>query len=168
MAAPSKQQPGDSATIPAPRTALNDEDTTAKAIANKKAVRALTWCAIARNLGIMIRMQTETEIWLRAYAGDFAAQARMQGYLESIAGVIDFVISPLFGGLSDAIGRKPLMVMAPCFSLCTSVLLTLRPTVGSLAVRRLLMCFSSTPWHSGEAVCEISDSSDIMPRTSRT
>ena len=43
--------------------------------ANQKAVRALTLCAVARNLGIMIRMQTETEIWLRAYAGDFAAQA---------------------------------------------------------------------------------------------
>jgi DHA1 family tetracycline resistance protein-like MFS transporter len=119
--------------------------------ANQKAVRALTFCAVARNLGIMIRMQTETEIWLRAYAGDFAAQAGAQGALESISGVIDFVVSPILGGLSDAIGRKPLMVMSPAFSVATSALLTFRPTVSSLVVRRLLMCFSSTPWHSGEA-----------------
>lgn len=47
--------------------------------AQEKAVRALTWCSVLRYLGIMIRMQTESEIWLRAYAGDFAAQATAQG-----------------------------------------------------------------------------------------
>eukprot|EP01050_Picozoa_sp_SAG11_P027534 SAG11_NODE_7012_length_1208_cov_56.130748_4_plen_103_part_01 len=32
-----------------------------------------------------------------------------------------------------------------------SLLIVARPTIGSLALRRLLMPFSSTPWHSGEA-----------------
>ena len=77
-------------------------------------------------------------------------RCRAAGTLESLSGVIDFVISPVLGGLSDAIGRRPLMVMTPIFSVLTSLLLTARPTVGSLSLRRLTMCFSSTPWHSGE------------------
>ena len=80
-----------------------------------------------------------------------AAQARAQGSLESIAGVLGFIVSPILGGLSDAMGRRPLMIMSPCFSVLTNILITWRPTVGSLVVRRLLMPFSSTPWHSGEA-----------------
>lgn len=40
---------------------------------------------------------------------------------------------------------------SPCFSVATNILIVVSPTVSSLVVRRLLMPFSSTPWHSGEA-----------------
>lgn len=40
---------------------------------------------------------------------------------------------------------------SPCFSVATNILIVSSPTVPSLIVRRLLMPFSSTPWHSGEA-----------------
>eukprot|EP01050_Picozoa_sp_SAG11_P027532 SAG11_NODE_7012_length_1208_cov_56.130748_2_plen_116_part_00 len=42
------------------------------------AVRALMLCCLCRNFGIMIRMQTETQMWLNAFAGDYAAQATTQ------------------------------------------------------------------------------------------
>ena len=123
----------------------------AAARAAKTAVRALMLCALCRNFGIMIRMQTEMEIWMREYGGDYAGQAAAQGMLESVAGVLSFVIGPILAGVSDSIGRRPLMIMAPGFSVAVSALIAWRPTVQSLKIRRMLMAFSSTPWHSGEA-----------------
>jgi DHA1 family tetracycline resistance protein-like MFS transporter len=127
------------------------DDEPAQAKKNATAVRALMLCQVCRSFGIMLRMQTETQIWLNAFAGDFAGQARVQGNLESIAGILGFLVSPILGGLSDALGRRPLMIMSPCFSVLTNILIVSSPTVSSLVVRRLLMPFSSTPWHSGEA-----------------
>ena len=118
---------------------------------NQTAVRALLLCQVCRSFGIMLRMQTETQIWLNAFAGDYAGQARVQGNLESISGILGFIVSPIIGGLSDAYGRRPMMIMSPCFSVMTNILIVSSPTVSSLVVRRLLMPFSSTPWHSGEA-----------------
>ena len=136
------------------RPSVSDDDQAKKDVQAKKnaiAVRALMLCQVCRSFGIMLRMQTETQIWLNAFAGDFAGQARVQGNLESLSSMIGFVVSPVLGGLSDAIGRRPLMLMSPCFSVATNILIVCSPTVPSLVVRRLLMPFSSTPWHSGEA-----------------
>eukprot|EP01047_Picozoa_sp_COSAG01_P041572 COSAG01_NODE_3575_length_5917_cov_239.201100_2_plen_305_part_00 len=115
------------------------------------AVQALMLCQVCRSFGIMVRMQTETQIWLNHFAGDFSRQALVQGNVESVAGMLGFVITPILGGLSDAIGRRPLMIMSPCISVLTNIMIVCYPTVYSLSVRRLLMPLSSTPWHSGEA-----------------
>ena len=82
-----------------------------QAAKNQQAVRALLLCQVCRSFGIMLRIQTETQIWLNAFAGDFAGQARVQGNLESISGILGFIVSPILGGLSDAYGRRPLMIM---------------------------------------------------------
>ena len=82
-----------------------------QAAKNQQAVRALLLCQVCRSFGIMLRIQTETQIWLNAFAGDFAGQARAQGNLESISGILGFIVSPILGGLSDAYGRRPLMIM---------------------------------------------------------
>ena len=116
-----------------------------------RAVNALMLCQVCRSFGIMIRMQTETQIWINAFAGDFAGQALMQGNVESAGGVLGFILTPVLGGLSDAIGRRPLMIMSPCISVLTNIMIVWRPTIYSLTARRLLMPLSSTPWHSGEA-----------------
>ena len=134
-----------------PEEMMPEGPSDAAARAAKTAVRALMLCALCRNFGIMIRMQTEMEIWMREYGGDYAGQAAAQGMLESVAGVLSFVIGPILAGVSDSIGRRPLMIMALGFSVAVSTLIAWRPTVQSLKIRRMLMAFSSTPWHSGEA-----------------
>ena len=53
---------------------------------NRLAVNSLMLASAARNFAISVRQQSEQEIWLLAYAGDFGAQARAQGMLESVAG----------------------------------------------------------------------------------
>ena len=46
-------------------------------------------------LGSMLGMQAEQEIWIRHFAGNFGANARMNATLQSISGVISFIINPI-------------------------------------------------------------------------
>ena len=63
-----------------------DEAPAARKRENRLAVNSLMLASAARNFAISVRQQSEQEIWLLAYAGDFGAQARAQGMLESVAG----------------------------------------------------------------------------------
>eukprot|EP01045_Picozoa_sp_COSAG04_P042433 COSAG04_NODE_13402_length_607_cov_1.606299_1_plen_119_part_01 len=74
--------------------------------AHRLAVNSLMLASATRHFAIYIRQQSEQEIWLSAYDGDFGGQARAQGLLESLAGVLTFGFNPVLGGLSDAFGRK--------------------------------------------------------------
>ena len=80
---------------------------------NRLAVNALLAASVTRNLAISVRNLSEQQIWLDAYSGDFGAQARAQGLLESVSGILGFILNPILGGISDSMGRKPLMNFAP-------------------------------------------------------
>ena len=108
----SERQAVTNVVVPKPEPTL-PESQLGSAMDTKKqqAVKALLLCQVCRSFGIMLRMQTETQIWLNAFEGDFAGQARAQGNLESISGILGFMVGPILGGLSDAYGRRPLMIM---------------------------------------------------------
>jgi MFS family permease len=116
-------------------------------------VNALAVASLTRNLAISVRNLSEQEIWLSAYGGDFAAQARAQGLLESASGVLGFVVNPLLGAVSDSCGRKPLMNLAPLVSVASCSVMAWRPGVPALVMRRFCSPLSNTPWHSGENAC---------------
>ena len=116
-------------------------------------VNALTLASVVRNIAINIRNLSEQEIWNDAYSGDFGAQAQAQGLLESASSVFSFVLNPILGGVSDSVGRKPLMNMAPCVSVVSCTIMGLRPGVPALVMRRFCSPLSNTPWHSGESAC---------------
>jgi MFS family permease len=83
------------------------------------------------------------EIWIRAYKGDHVGQTAAQAAVASAASVAAFVLGPIVGGLSDAHGRKPMMLMACVLSTIMSALITWRPTVPVLLARQLLMSLSN-------------------------
>ena len=89
-------------------------------------------------------VRSSAQIW-------FKSQLRLCALRGS--GILTFAFNPVLGGLSDALGRKPLMTMSPVFSTLTGSLLTWSPSVWALAVRRFFMPLSSTPWHQGESAC---------------
>jgi predicted MFS family arabinose efflux permease len=109
-------------------------------------VSALTLASVTRNLAINVRNLSEQEIWLEAFSGDFAAQARAQGLLESASGILSFVLNPILGGVSDSFGRKPLMNFAPVVSTFSCSLMAMRPGVPALVFRRFCSPLSNTPW----------------------
>ena len=119
----SEQQAVTNVVVPEPEPKLPETQSgPAKDAKKQQAVKALLLCQVCRSFGIMLRMQTETQIWLNAFAGDFAGQARAQGNLESISGILGFIVGPILGGLSDAYGRRPLMIM--CVLRCLVLQLT--------------------------------------------
>jgi copper chaperone CopZ len=120
---------------------------------NRRAVNALMIASTLRMFAVSVRMQSEGEIWLRAYDGDFAAQVKAQSLLESVAGALGFLLNPICGGISDTVGRKPVMMLSPVFMAITAVTLAWSPSVAMLCLRRFLMPLSSTPWHTGENAC---------------
>lgn len=117
---------------------------------NTRAVTALMIGSTLRMFGVALRNTSETEIWFRAYDGDFAAQVAAQSLLESCAGAFGFLLNPIAGGLSDAFGRKRVMLVSPIFMMISASLIAWRPTVLMLTIRRFLMPLSSQPWHTGE------------------
>lgn len=116
-------------------------------------MNALTLASVTRNLAINVRNLSEQEIWLEAYNGDFAAQARAQGLLESASGILGFVLNPLLGAVSDSFGRKPLMNFAPIVSTFSCSLMAWKPGIPALVVRRFCSPLANTPWHNGENAC---------------
>ena len=73
----------------------------------EKTVRTLMLLMIIREGGIALRLATELEIWIRAFAGNHAAQASAQAAAASAAAIVAFICNPLVGAVSDAVGRRP-------------------------------------------------------------
>ena len=57
----------------------------------------------------MLTTPAVTQLWADRFGDDFAAQARVQGYSESLQKVPSFVLSPLSGTLSDSCGRRAVL-----------------------------------------------------------
>ena len=62
--------------------------------------------------------QTGAQLWLTHFGGDTVAMALSRGRLMPLINVLSFCVTPVLGGLSDTIGRKPIMALAAAFQLC--------------------------------------------------
>lgn len=71
--------------------------------------------------------------------GNTAAAARLTGTMASCAAMVELVINPLFGRISDRIGRKPFLVLAPLVNVILHTLVGLFPsTVGFNVLDRMV------------------------------
>ena len=61
----------------------------------------------------MLTTQATMQIWMNSYGNDFASLARAQGLCSSLTSVVNFIVGPAGGALSDCIGRKPMMYVGP-------------------------------------------------------
>ena len=61
--------------------------------------------------GAQLTAPGKTEMVLRLFKDDTAAAAKMVGSLSSAGALIGLFGNPLVGSLSDAIGRKPVMLI---------------------------------------------------------
>jgi MFS family permease len=78
----------------------------------QKNTRALTLTTLFMAWGEQMIRQTAEQMWLRAFGGDAAAYALVRGWLESTTAAISFFVTPIVAGLSDAIGRRTLMIVS--------------------------------------------------------
>lgn len=75
---------------------------------------------------------------LEAYGNDRIRTARMLGRLSSCGALVDVLLTPQLGRLSDTIGRRPLMLVAPCMALMLRAAAAWRPGIALLMCLRVL------------------------------
>jgi MFS transporter, DHA1 family, tetracycline resistance protein len=86
----------------------------------------------------MIR-QTAESMWLLAFNGDTAAYALVRGQLESATAMISFLVTPLVAGLSDAVGRRTLMIVSTFAIFGANTLPLFAPAQGAQRTTVLLL-----------------------------
>jgi DHA1 family tetracycline resistance protein-like MFS transporter len=95
---------------------------------------------------LILRMSAENELWIRYYNGDFAAQAKTVGNTRSAASMLGFVLTPIFAGLTDAHGRKPVLLLASVGSVIKNVIVVLSPSARSLVISTALSTLTMSSW----------------------
>ena len=75
---------------------------------------------------------------LEAYGNDRIRTARMLGRLSSCGALLDVLLTPQLGRLSDTIGRRPLLLIAPCTALTLRAAAACRPGIANLMALRVL------------------------------
>jgi DHA1 family tetracycline resistance protein-like MFS transporter len=59
--------------------------------------------------------QTGAQLWLNHFQNDTVAMALAFGKLKPTMNLVSFFVTPLVGGLSDSIGRRPVMALSVLF-----------------------------------------------------
>ena len=75
---------------------------------------------------------------LAALQNDRVRTAYFLGRISACGALIDILVAPQLGRLSDAVGRKLLLVLLPCISLCCRSVAALNPSIAVLAAVRIL------------------------------
>ena len=75
---------------------------------------------------------------LEAYGNDRIRTARMLGRLSSCGALLDVLLTPQLGRLSDTIGRRPLLLIAPFTALTLRAAAACRPGIANLMALRVL------------------------------
>lgn len=75
---------------------------------------------------------------LAAYDNDRVRTARMLGRLSSCGALLDVLLTPQLGRLSDTLGRRPLILVAPCMALMLRAAAASRPATALLMALRVL------------------------------
>lgn len=71
--------------------------------------------------------------------GDAAATARAMGLMTTFAGVLELILNPVLGKLSDEYGRKPFLLLAPTVNACLHSLVAAFPgTLGMQFMDRMI------------------------------
>lgn len=86
-------------------------------------------------VGLVIPVMPEL---VRQLTGDADATAHALGLLMSLYAAMQFLFAPLLGGLSDAYGRRPVLLASALGTAAGSLVVAWAPTLGWLYAARLL------------------------------
>merc|ERR1711881_431115 len=59
---------------------------------------------------------TRAPLVLKIKKGDAIATVKTMGLMSTFAAIIELIVNPVLGKLSDEMGRKPFMLMAPAIN----------------------------------------------------
>mmetsp|Transcript_63374 Transcript_63374/g.151243 ORF Transcript_63374/g.151243 Transcript_63374/m.151243 type:complete len:449 (+) Transcript_63374:99-1445(+) len=84
----------------------------------------------------LLTMQARMQLLSSTLRGNTAAVARQVSLGAALVALSDLLLSPSMGALSDRIGRKPLMLMAPLSAFLMKSLVALNPSTAVLLMER--------------------------------
>ena len=110
----------------------------ANAAKRKRQVYAV--CAhFGLNVGAICTVLTaRTTVLSTVLGGSQLQSAKTLAYLSSGVGMIEFIINPIIGKLSDAYGRKAFIAQAPFISILLKLLVFFKPSLATIALERCL------------------------------
>ena len=72
------------------------------------------------------------------FNNDIGKVAMMMSTMSSSAGAFEFLINPVLGKLSDAMGRKYFMLLGPLINIVGYLLVLLRPSIATVYIQRVV------------------------------
>lgn len=106
----------------------------------KKQVDAICRSAFLMATSVALCVPARAPLVLAMKNGDAAATAQTMGLMSSTAALIEFLLNPVLGRLSDKYGRKPFLLMSTMVNAFLHSLVALMP--GSLPINILDRCIS--------------------------
>jgi len=99
--------------------------------------------------------------FLAYYVESFGAQATVVGLLMSSYSLAQFIFAPIWGRVSDRVGRRPILLLGLCGSVAGFTLFGLAGTLSLLFVGRVLMgIFGGTIPTAQAAVADVTEPHD--------
>jgi MFS family permease len=89
-------------------------------------------------MAILTVLTARTTVLSQVLGGSNLQSAKTLAYLSSGVGVIEFILNPIVGKLSDAFGRKMFLAQAPFLSIWLKLLVFFKPSLGTIALERCL------------------------------
>lgn len=83
----------------------------------------LVFKSLCHGLTVNARVKSFVSI----YSGDTVAAANTMGYISALGALLEFIVGPSFGRLSDIYGRKFVMQLAPIALLISNAVIALNP-----------------------------------------
>lgn len=117
-----------------PVAVVNEEQ-----LKRKQGVKLLFYSTAAHNFALQLTMPANQSIWLNHFDGDFAAQAANTSNLMSSALAAGVFVNPVIAGISDVVGRKPVVVGGIAISALGKALCAVRPGASALRVQTVVV-----------------------------
>ena len=109
---------------------------------------------------------TRTELLQQLLNGDFAATSQYVAFGTSGAALLEVLLNPTVGALSDTYGRRPFMMMAPWANMVMKAWVVMSPSVFSLTAEKIicdgLRTMTGTTM-TGAALSDKVDGSQVQP-----
>ena len=103
-----------------------------------QAIRVIAGQLFFSCLSIALLLQARPQIALRIFNNNTSKASRRLSSWASLAAAGEFLLGPTFGSLSDAHGRKWLMLLSPCINIALRSLFLVRPSARVLMVESIL------------------------------
>jgi DHA1 family tetracycline resistance protein-like MFS transporter len=117
------------------KEASKDEDA---ALVERERQIKLLFMHVSINMFVSIlNFTTRTEM-LNSLTGDFERTSVIMANWTGGTALLEFLLNPTLGALSDKYGRRPFMVMAPWASLVLKSWVFMNPTILSLSVEKIV------------------------------